>query len=215
MKIKVCGMKECENIKQLALLDIDFMGFIFYNKSPRFIQNLDPNEIQKLPTSINKVGVFVNADLSQIINKVASFRLDYIQLHGNESVGYIKTIKEILPNQKIIKAFSLSSIKDLDQTKKYTPYCNFFLFDTKTPNYGGSGEKFNWKILQQYTEEIPFFLSGGISEEDAKDIKEINHNKLYGIDLNSKFELKPGIKNTAQLQAFIKEIKTTSDEQNK
>lgn len=196
-------MKEIENINQLAHLNIDFMGFIFYGKSPRYVQNLKAEDILNLPKRINKVGVFVNEDLHQIVNKTVNLKLDYIQLHGNESIEYIKALKEILPNQKIIKAFSISDIKDLMQTKTYTPYCDLFLFDTKTPTYGGSGEKFDWKILQQYTEEIPFFLSGGISEDDANTIRKLNHNKLYGVDLNSQFELEPGIKDITKLFAFI------------
>ncbi|TWP31433.1 phosphoribosylanthranilate isomerase [Apibacter muscae] len=207
MKIKVCGMKHPENIQQLIQLPIDFMGLIFYSKSPRYVVELNPKHLSNLPSNIKKVGVFVNAELQEVENRVKEYFLDYVQLHGKETVEYIKELRIKIPNLRIIKAFSIAEIEDIEKTEEYEEVCDYLLFDTKTPQHGGSGKKFDWTILNNYKGETPFFLSGGISLEDTEEIQKIQHKKLYALDLNSKFELKPGLKDIKQLDKFLNKIK--------
>lgn len=203
MKIKVCGMKYPDNIKQIANLPIDYMGMIFYAKSPRFVDQQD--EILSMPLSSNilKVGVFVDADIEYIKQAAQDYNLNFAQLHGNESPLFCKEVNSFLP---VIKAFSVAEIKDLNKTKDYEGVCDYFLFDTKTPQHGGSGQKFDWHILDAYTGNTPFLLSGGISAEDAQAIKKIQHTRFAGIDLNSKFETEPGLKDIDLLTTFIKAL---------
>jgi len=199
MKIKVCGLKYKDNIEQIAALQFDYMGFIFYPKSKRFVG--EDFEMPVINKNVKKVGVFVNAEPDYILNKINKYNLDAIQLHGDETAGYCSTVKELLlknentKNIELIKAFGVDESFDFE---KLTPYCNscdYFLFDTKTKEYGGSGNQFNWKILGNYTNAIPYFLSGGIGIEDIEKIKKgsIKLNP-YAIDVNSKFELEPGLK---------------------
>jgi phosphoribosylanthranilate isomerase len=203
MKIKVCGMKYPDNISELALLPIDYIGLIFYSKSPRYIDNGGiPDTIQK------KVGVFVNSSKDYILAKIGQYNLDILQLHGNESPELCKELNNIRP---VIKAFSISDISDFEQTKDYEGSCDYFLFDTKTSYYGGSGKKFDWNILDCYRGNTSFFLSGGISIEDAGTIRELKHPRLYSIDLNSRFETEPGLKDINLLQQFIKALKNEQD----
>ena len=204
MRIKVCGMRNPQNIQELSKLTIDFMGLIFYSKSPRFVENLHSDDLNILSRSTERVGVFVNADLDYIMEKVNLYNLDLVQLHGSESVDFCMELNKTMP---IIKAFSISQVSDLEQTEAYKNACDYFLFDTKTPQYGGSGQKFDWKILNEYKGDTSFFLSGGISIEDIDKIKKMKHPKLYGLDLNSKFESEPGLKDIELLKQFIKELK--------
>lgn len=194
-------MKFSDNIGELGNLKINYMGFIFYEKSPRNIE-IKPNI--KLSKKIERVGVFVNADINTIIQKTNEFNLDIIQLHGNESPEFCRELNKTMP---IIKAFSIAEASDFERTEHYHDLQGYFLFDTKTPHYGGSGQKFDWNILNAYKGEIPFFLSGGISEDDVQAIKKIKHPKLVAIDLNSKFEIEPGLKNINKLEKFITEIR--------
>ncbi|MDR1810493.1 MAG: phosphoribosylanthranilate isomerase [Prevotella sp.] len=200
MKIKVCGMKEPENIRRLAQLPVDFMGLIFYPKSPRYAGELPPEALSVLPERIKKVGVFVNEQAETVLACMEKYTLDYVQLHGDESVETCKLIREKYP---VIKAFSIYDEADLGKTANYQDACDYVLFDTKTPQYGGSGQKFDWKILDAYTGRLPFFLSGGISPEDAEQLKTIHHPLLYAVDLNSKFETVPGMKDTGMLERFL------------
>lgn len=200
-------MKHPENIQQLIQLPIDFMGLIFYSKSPRYVAELNPEQLSHLPSFIKKVGVFVNAELQEVENRVKKYSLDYVQLHGKETIIYIKELRIKIPNLRIIKAFSIAEIQDIEKTGEYEEVCDYLLFDTKTPQHGGSGKKFDWTILNNYQGEIPFFLSGGISLEDTEEIQKIQHKKLYALDLNSKFELKPGLKDIKQLDKFLNKIK--------
>jgi len=222
MKIKVCGMKYPDNIQELGKLPIDYMGFIIYNRSPRYF--LDPNKgsdnfsdasikekrefLDKIPSHIKKVGVVVNDIPNLVTSYIKDFGLDCIQLHGTENHFFCEFIRQESPETEIIKAISVSEIADLERTGKYTKEdCDYFLFDTKTPQHGGSGKKFDWSILNVYEGDIPFFLSGGITVDDANRIKEIQHSRFYGIDLNSKFETEPGRKDITLLKQFIKHIK--------
>ncbi|MDR1876453.1 MAG: phosphoribosylanthranilate isomerase [Flavobacteriaceae bacterium] len=204
MKIKICGMKNPDNILELATLPFDYMGLIFYPKSPRYAGDLNPEALEILPGRTWLVGVFVNEDPYSLSEKITTYKLDYVQLHGEESVEYCKQIKKKNPLVFIIKAFNVSEVSDFSETEKYKNVCDYFLFDTKTSQHGGSGEKFDWSILDSYRGKTPFFLSGGISSEDADEIKQIRHPKLYGLDLNSRFELEPGLKNIQLIDKFVK-----------
>lgn len=207
MKIKVCGMKSPENIQALSQLPIDYMGLIFYPKSPRYIQDLDASLLDVLPNTISRVGVFVNEDIESLLNQIYKYKLSVVQLHGSESLEYCLKIKNKFPKLIIIKAFNVSESSDFIIMDQYIDVCDYFLFDTKTSQHGGSGLKFDWNILNEYAGDTPFFLSGGISAEDVEAIQEISHPKLYALDLNSKFELEPGLKNITLLEQFINQLK--------
>lgn len=209
MKIKVCGMKNPNNIEELSSLSINYMGFIFYPKSPRYIAGLKPEILNILSDSTKRVGVFVNEKVASLFKTIEKYGLDAVQLHGNETPQYCEDLIETFPEITIIKALSISDIKDIEKTDEYEEVCDYFLFDTKTSQYGGSGQKFNWEILNSYKGNKPFFLSGGISMEDIEEIKNIQHPNLYGLDLNSKFESEPGLKDLYLLKKFIKKIKNT------
>jgi phosphoribosylanthranilate isomerase len=201
MKIKVCGMKIPENIQELAALPIDLIGLIFYDKSPRYAGNLDAKTFKTFPPTIQKTGVFVNATQAYILEKVAQFDLQAVQLHGDESPGFCRGLQA--QNIPVIKAFQIREALDFEQCASYKNACNYFLFDAKTPQYGGSGKKFDWNILSSYKGDTFFFLSGGIGEEDAETIRQLRHPFLYAIDLNSRFEIEPGVKDIPKLSKFI------------
>jgi|TARA_B110000305_G_C19450147_1_gene647404 phosphoribosylanthranilate isomerase len=228
MKIKVCGMRQAQNLKDLTALNPDYIGFIFYDKSKRFVAEFPQVCIDK---SIQKVGVFVNETIETVIGIVKKHQLNAVQLHGDESVGYCEELKRIVAGKRslsgvetsrsesnvivtplnhqleIIKAFSVNEHFDFSVTKAYEPFCDLFLFDTKGKEYGGNGVKYDWRILENYKGEILFLLSGGISAADADAIKEFGHNKCIGLDLNSGFEDVPGVKNIGKLKTFFKEVK--------
>lgn len=208
MKIKVCGMRDLENIENLKELPIDLIGFIFYSRSPRYAMPLDAEVVNSLPATIGKVGVFVNEIPSRMFSYIETYGLKYVQLHGTEDLHYCRFIKKKYPNIKIIKAFQIETTADFQVLPEYEKVCDYFLFDTKSASYGGSGVKFDWKTLFSYNLNTPFFLSGGISPDDIINIKRIPHPQLYSIDLNSKFETEPGIKDIELLNKFIKELKS-------
>ena len=195
MIIKVCGMRSAENIREVEALGIDMMGFIFWPKSSRYVSKRPAY----LPQKCKRVGVFVNEDIENIMKIADDYALDFIQLHGHESIEEVKKLKD----RKIIKAFNIATKEDLDATTPYANLVDFFLFDTKGPSVGGNGEKFDWSILNAYNGDTPFLLSGGIGPEDAERIKSFNHPKCIGIDLNSRFEIEPGIKDIVKLKTFV------------
>ena len=276
MKIKICGMRDPENIRAVASLPIDLMGFIFYEKSKRYVRS---TSVPLVPAHVQRVGVFVNADIDFVLEKIKTHQLDYLQLHGDETPGYCRDIQtEITSTLKgeknsltlpiaisineeppaffqhssaieVIKAFRVNEDFDFSETKKYEQYCAYFLFDTKKNinavhppappeassgqaakgrdfsqsekqganeypplegaqgvEYGGTGKKFNWQILQQYTGNTPFLLSGGIGAEDAEAVRNFSHPQFVGIDLNSKFELEPALKDVSKLEDFLNEL---------
>jgi phosphoribosylanthranilate isomerase len=205
MKIKICGMKHPENIQLVAALQPDLMGFIFYPKSPRYAEPLDAATLNLLPKSIKKIGVFVNEDMENVLTIAHKYNLDGVQLHGTELESMCAELHKA--GFMVIKAFPIAEAYNFKVTKKYEGTCDYFLFDTKTDAYGGSGLKFNWKMLDEYVGETPFLLSGGIAADDAEAILKIKHPKFAGIDLNSKFEIKPGEKNVELLKGFLKEIR--------
>jgi phosphoribosylanthranilate isomerase len=208
MKIKVCGLKYQENIFDIASLGPDYLGFIFYDKSPRYVDNkLNIDLLNQLPKTIHKVGVFVNSEINYILDKVKNYQLEFVQLHGSESVKYCQELKE--HDIKIIKAFQIEKGFDFNKIIPFKKVVDYFLFDTKTSTYGGSGKKFNWDILEAYDNEIPFFLSGGISLEDANTIKNdllLEKLNIKALDINSCFETLPAVKNTTMVSNFIKKI---------
>lgn len=196
-------MKYPDNMTALSELPVDMMGMIFYSKSARYIGTLDNDKIV-ISANIKRVGVFVNEGIQNILKKARQYDLDFVQLHGNESPDFCKEIGEFIP---VIKAFSIANISDIEHAKAYEGLCTYFLFDTKTPQYGGSGQKFDWKILDTYEGSTPFLLSGGISIADIEAIKNITHVLFHGVDLNSRFEFEAGLKDISLLDKFIKEIK--------
>ena len=201
MKIKVCGMKDPENMRALAELPINMMGMVFYEKSPRCVDDQDAEAINALSLTIPKVGVFVDATKEAIINKVKLFGLQSVQLHGHESPEFCRELRK--SGVKIIKAFQIKTIEDINACLPYGDCCDYFLFDTPTTKYGGSGNKFDWKILSLYSGATPFILSGGISPEDAETIKQLDFPQLFAIDLNSRFETAPGIKDIDSIRRFV------------
>lgn len=207
-------MKYPDNIREVSSLHPDFMGFIFYSNSPRFVGRLDVNTLGALPTAIKKTGVFVNENLENILTAISKYNLDAVQLHGADNRKLCRKIRQEAKTM-VIKVFPIMDASNFRVTGDYEEVADYFLFDTKTDLYGGSGQKFNWNILQEYTGNKPFLLSGGIGADDVKAIRAIEHPLLAGVDLNSKFELKPGLKNVALLKQFIDELKKPKDEQNK
>lgn len=201
--IKVCGMMETENIRRVEQLGVDMIGFIFYSKSPRCLCQMP----EYLPTQAKRVGVFVNESKENILMYADRFTLDYIQLHGEESPEYCHALLAANNNLRLIKAFSISQPKDLMEVPAYNGLCMFYLFDTKTPQYGGSGNQFDWNLLHSYNSSTPFLLSGGINSYSAKAINEFHHPRLAGIDINSRFEIAPGMKDVECIKKFLQEIK--------
>ncbi len=199
-------MRNQSNIEELVKLKPDYIGFIFYPKSKRYIGEKIPDEIQSLiPVYIQKVGVFVDEPFNNLLEKFKSNKLDMIQLHGSELPDYCERLRKL--DIPVIKVFSIDAEFDFETVKPYNPFCDFYLFDTASELRGGSGLKFDWKKLDQYKDEKPFFLSGGIHSSDVENIKDITHNELYAIDVNSGFEIEPGVKDIPKLKSFIEELR--------
>lgn len=207
MKIKICGMKFPENIEEIGALQPDFMGFIFYPKSKRFVgDDFSPKSLEKLPETIKKVSVFVNEDVNRILEIQRQFSFDFVQLHGNEAVSECEFLKE--NNIKIIKAFSIDETFNFEVLNAYEMVCDYFLFDTKTPDFGGSGKIFNWQLLENYKLEKPFFLSGGLNLESIEKIRKLNYPQLIGLDFNSQLEDEDLKKNKEKVTGVIRETRT-------
>lgn len=205
MLLKICGLKDPENIKQVADLKPDYMGFIFYPQSKRFVG--DDFIMPAISPEIKKVGVFVNANASFIIDKIDEYKLDLIQLHGNETPEFCEVLNHIVP---VIKAFGVDETFDFKKLESYKTKCSYFLFDTKTIEYGGSGKQFDWTILEKYDNSLPFFLSGGIGLEEIEKLKierlencKIGKLNIHAIDVNSKFEVIAGIKEIKKLEKLL------------
>ncbi len=204
MIIKVCGMREPENIEAVSKLPIDYLGFIFYEKSPRFVSQ----RVRDAAIGQKKVGVFVNADIDFVLSKVIDNQLDIAQLHGSEPPQYLADLKARKPNLTLWKAFSVDADFDFDQTLQYENLADIFLFDTKTPQHGGAGVKFDWSLLEKYKGKTPFLLAGGITPDDTDVVKSLKIKQLAGLDLNSKFEISPAFKDVEKLRLFIQKIKS-------
>lgn len=205
IKIKICGMTDPDNVKEIAGLDPDFMGFIFYPRSKRYVGNNPDGFLFNTAPGILKTGIFVNEEPSQLIYIKELYGLDLIQLHGKESPEYCKNLWN--KGLQLIKAFGLSSSFDFSDLEKYVEVCEYFLFDTLSENHGGSGLKFNWQKIYEYKINKPFFLSGGICGEDVQSIKHIDHENFYAVDINSRFETSPGIKDFRKVENFITAIR--------
>jgi phosphoribosylanthranilate isomerase len=206
MKLKICGMKYPDNILEVGSLLPDYMGFIFWEKSSRYFDGVIPD----LPKSIKKVGVFVNETVEIILAKAEKYDLQAIQLHGQESLEFCLNLKNELNSKiEIIKVFSVDDDFDFDALKPFESVCDYFLFDTKGKLPGGNGTTFDWKVLEKYPSSKPFFLSGGIGLEEIDLTKEILTTNLpiHALDLNSKFESEPGLKDKKILKKFQNNLK--------
>ena len=193
MKIKVCGIRDPSNIEAVAALQPDYMGFIFYPQSPRYIGETEKN----LSRNIVKTGVFVNESIDKVHELINKHHLGAVQLHGAESLEFCNTFQGKV---KVIKAFGVDKDFDFHQLEPYTGSVDYFLFDTKTDKHGGSGQSFDWSLLDKYKLGIPFFLSGGLSLENLDEVEAIQHPQFYGVDLNSRFEVEPGLKDIDKLK---------------
>lgn len=203
-QIKVCGLTTPDNIERIAALDVDMLGFIFYPPSPRCILGkTSPLQMVMLGAGKKKVGVFVNETLAKVCDTANLYRLDMVQLHGQESPEYCQLLRIKFG---ILKAFPIASAADFEATKTYEGVCDYFLFDTKGPSHGGNGFAFDWTVLEAYTGNTPFLLSGGIAPDDVEKIEALKHPKLEGVDLNSRFETSPGVKDPNLLTPFIQQL---------
>lgn len=218
MKIKVCGLRDPENTQAVKDLGVDYLGFIFHKPSPRYAAGKELknwlNENEAALAGIGRVGVFVNAELDYILNVVHDYRLDWVQLHGNESPGYCQELQLLwsvstLHKAKICKAFQVTPDFDFSSTNGYLSSCPLFVFDTGgKETQGGTGEKWDWSLLDNYQGLTPFLLSGGIGPDDASRVRQVTHPQYQGVDLNSKFESEPGLKNVELLATFINHLKS-------
>ena len=229
MIIKVCGMRDADNIREVSELDIDMMGFIFWKDSPRFVRmisshagiipdyseerlNKNSGKVVNDQHRIKRVGVFVDDMPQTIVTRIYNYELDYVQLHGEESCIMIDNLRrtlepDIRTGVKIIKTISVSSAEDIEKTKQYEGCVDLFLFDTKCPTMGGSGDKFDWSVLSAYKGNVPFLLSGGIGMDDVDKIKSFQHPQFAGVDVNSCFETEPGVKDVEKLRLFIEKLR--------
>lgn len=211
-------MRDADNIRDISALGVDMIGLIFYPPSPRYVQQFSsgagiiPDYAPDMGKTPLRVGVFVDDMPQNIVTRVYNYKLDYIQLHGNEPRETLENLRatidpDIKPKIKIIKAISVSSAEDIKKYKEYVGAADLFLFDTKCKTVGGSGELFDWQVLQAYDGDVPFLLSGGIGPDDAERIQNFHHPKCIGIDLNSKFEIEPALKDVEILKQFLVKVK--------
>ena len=208
MKVKVCGNRDLNQIKELDDLEIDYAGFIFYEQSPRYVlKKIKGERIKNLELSIQKVGVFVNASEEEVMKGIDEFGLDVVQLHGDETSSFCSQISDHI---KVIKAFRITDPDtNIDwMVKEYDEACDYYLFDKGSAGlYGGTGQKFDWNILTRSAINKPFFLSGGIDSNDAEALRKFEHPFFYGVDVNNRFETEPGIKDIQLIKDFIKQLK--------
>ncbi len=233
MIVKVCGMREPENIRDVAALGVDWIGFIFYPKSPRYVsqirsragiipdysvfmkhEELSSKELssKEMMRQVKRVGVFVDDMPQNIVTRAVNYELDIIQLHGSESVIMIDNLRSTLAPSirkgiKFMKALSISTAEDILRYKEYEGHVDYFIFDTQTPLVGGSGNHFDWNMLDAYDGNTPFILSGGVGPDDAERVLSIRHPMFAGIDLNSQFETAPAVKNVDALKDFLAKIR--------
>ncbi|MBO4660908.1 MAG: phosphoribosylanthranilate isomerase [Prevotella sp.] len=225
MIIKVCGMRDAENIRAVEQIGVDWIGFIFWQDSPRYVKQInsragiipdypslkDGNDEIQCHRDVKRVGVFVDDMPQNIVTRVFNFKLDIIQLHGSENTVMIDNLRRTLDPDikagiKIIKALNISTLEDVEKTREYEGHVDYFLFDTKTLCKGGSGEKFNWSLLNAYNGNVPFLLSGGIGPDDVDVVKAFKHPMFVGIDLNSRFETAPAVKDVDLIKKFISQL---------
>jgi phosphoribosylanthranilate isomerase len=205
MKIKVCGMNYSENIFAVKKARPDYMGFIFYDASPRYVmETLDVESVRAVSSDMDTVGVFVNEGIKKVKLICQTYHLKYAQLHGDESSEYCAMLQK--SGVKIIKAFRVDDQFDFESIAPCIPYIDLFLFDTRGSQRGGTGKKFNWALLDRYECEVPFLLSGGISIEDVNAILKCRHPQMHGVDINSRFETFPGMKDVELVSEFIENL---------
>lgn len=200
--VKVCGMRDADNIRATEKLGIDWLGFIFWPKSSRYVAAPPAY----LPQCAKRIGVFVDASTDDVLQHVADYGLHAIQLHGHESPEYIKALSATHHQLSIIKAFNIATPADLEQTKPYKNLVDYFLFDANGKSIGGNGTQFDWTVLKEYHGQTPFLLSGGIGPDDAEHVKAFRHPQLAGIDLNSRFEVAPALKDIQKLTTFLTQL---------
>jgi len=212
-------MREGENIRQVAELGVNWIGMIFWDKSPRNVTMI-PTYAGIIPDrgsdigsfKAKRVGVFVDEMPQNIITRVVNYKLDLVQLHGHETPTLIRNLRrtldpDIRPGIQFIKAISVGGCNDIAAYKDYADCVDYFLFDTKCPTVGGSGSQFDWSVLEAYDGDVPFLLSGGIGPDDAERVRNFHHPKCIGIDLNSRFETEPGLKDITKLKQFLEQLK--------
>ena len=205
MKIKVCGMRDPGNIDRICEAGPDYLGYIFQRESSRYIgKEPDQSIFERVPSSIKKVGVFVNEEQELLIRICRQYGLFAAQLHGNETPRYCQAVKE--SGLTVIKTFSMNETFDFSTMEAYIPSVDYILFDTKGKLRGGTGTKFDWRILDHYHLHLPFFLSGGIRPADTAELKKLKHPQLFTIDINSGFEIQPALKDAARVKTFIEEM---------
>lgn len=205
MKVKICGMRDAGNIAQVAALKPDYLGFIFYPPSPRCCVGLNPDVIASLPKNVEPVMVSVDMSETEVTELASRYGFHTVQLHGHESPEMCLNLRNA--GLKVVKAMGMRSAESLDKLREFEGAVDIFLLDTFTPSKGGSGRKFDWKILDAYNLEESFMLSGGIGPEDAEAILALRHPKFEGVDLNSRFETAPGMKNILLLKDFLRSIR--------
>ena len=210
MNIKVCGITQFKQLQQLEALNIDYAGLIFYKDSPRYMGNkITGKQIKDADFDIKKVGVFVDPGYSELLDAIDEYGLDIVQLHGNETP---EMCEELSAEVEVIKAFRIGGDKSIDIDELVADYdavCDYYLFDTAglKENFGGTGQQFDWGVLKKAKIEKPFFLSGGIGPDDAPKLKAFSHPDFFAIDVNSKFELSPGLKDMAAVLKFLQALK--------
>ncbi|MFI3268978.1 MAG: phosphoribosylanthranilate isomerase [Rikenellaceae bacterium] len=206
MIVKVCGMREAANVEAVGSLGVEFIGFILFDRSPRYVADPAPDTAEE----VKRVGVFVNASEAQIAQEVARHRLDFVQLHGSESVELCAALRN--RGLGVIKAVSIATPEDMAQAAQYEGVTDYLLFDTKCVEYGGSGRRFDWSLLDGYNGSTPFLLSGGIDEDSAAEVGTIHHKMFAGVDLNSRFEVRPAVKDITKLKMFLTRLKNEIEE---
>ena len=204
MRVKICGMRETQNIAEIAKLAPDYMGFIFHKNSPRFAGYLVPDALNILSPATKRVGVFVNAQIDYILETTERYGLDLVQLHGAEPPEFCAALRK---KTGVIKAFGIGTADDFQNVEQYEGNSDYYIFDNKTSNHGGSGIKFNHSLLHKYTGCTPYLLSGGLATEDAILLLTFKDDRCIGFDINSRFETAPGIKNPLHIKIFMETIK--------
>jgi len=199
MIVKVCGMRQQENLDNVVNLGVDMVGFNFYPSSSRYVV-----DVVKTPPQTKRVGVFVNENLDKVFALAESHKLDYIQLHGNETQEYITEVAKSYP---VIKAIGIEDSNDFKMVNELYDV-TYFLLDKKSKLWGGTGKKFQWSLLENYASEVPFLLAGGIGPEDVDVVKQMVHPQFMGVDLNSRFESVAAVKDEQELKKFIKELRS-------
>jgi len=206
MIIKVCGIKSEDNLAALSSLPVDMVGLNFYKPSPRYVgPEVVPQWYDVLPDEVSRVGVFVNESMDDIMDIADEYRLDYVQLHGDEDVSFCNEAAAQLP---IIKVVRVGSHIDWSQIERYAEVAEYILFDTDSKAYGGSGHKFDWSLLADYPLSTPYLIGGGVGPEDTNLLQSHSHTKFIGVDINSRFEIEPAVKNIELIKKFAYDLKS-------